>query len=602
MDTLNDAQKKQLADLHRQLLEPAASLKEVKTEDLVLPKVVNVEEERELKLPLQKHKQIVSNDTKLVSVGEFLKGQTAPGNTTASPKNLCVHQEKTVVECSVDFKLLPTEAIDGTPETTESTVKPLPSFTPGDAFGIYSSNVLADVHTILTRTFVYDGDQTRKILNSSSTTPWNYLATTLNTTSERKEAYIKLSDKKSIVKLLPHLFYGVDLRTIAKKAFLAHLAQFTTSNEAQQRRLLELSSRQGAADYQALVFAHRLTLMDILRTFTACRPPLSLLLYYLMSAKPRYFSAASLPKLLVSGDPKDKEKENLAQFKILLSVTTDYTHSFGRSSSAQVLGLFSGKFFQHFPTNAVETSSFFSIFPSDLACTDVWKSLEAVNAPTSTAENRSPVFDVPLLPVNSPSSSFPVRHRHCSFSQFARTSTAQQQMEQSNKTVPGKLYLFFGSRHPFQDCTYARQLIELSKKTTNKEDEQETPVISHLCLCFSRASSQVVAQFERQFDWKLCKCKEEESEIENSDALPKHVDQLVTAHGAELVELITQQDAHVYICGDWKKLGPSLAKTFSRLFSEHYLAETEPSASSPEATKYLKELQKSGRYAVDIWS
>lgn len=152
--------------------------------------------------------------------------------------------------------------------------------------------------------------------------------------------------QKSIVKLLPHLFYGVDLRTIAKKAFLAHLAQFTTSDEVQHRRLLELSSRQGAADYQALVFAHRLTLMDILRTFTACRPPLSLLLYYLMSAKPRYFSAASLPKLLVSGDPKDKEKENLAQFKILLSVTTDYTHSFGRSSSAQVLGLFSGKFFQ----------------------------------------------------------------------------------------------------------------------------------------------------------------------------------------------------------------------------------------------------------------
>ncbi len=115
---------------------------------------------------------------------------------------MCVHQEKTVVECSVDFKLLPTEAIDGTPETTESTVKPLPSFTPGDAFGIYSSNVLADVHTILTRTFVYDGDQVdvqnvtdKKDFEFFSTTPWNYLATTLNTTSERKEAYIKLSDK-----------------------------------------------------------------------------------------------------------------------------------------------------------------------------------------------------------------------------------------------------------------------------------------------------------------------------------------------------------------------------------------------------------------------
>lgn len=231
---LNDAQKKQLADLHRQLLEPAASLKEVKTEDLVLPKVVNVEEERELNCLYKNINKIVSDDTKLVSVGEFLKGKlpletvlsegtvkltdhlckcffvcknlkeinTLLFLATASLKNLCVHQEKTVVECSVDFKLLSTEAIDGTPQTTESTVKPLPSFTPGDAFGIYSSNVLADVHTILTRTFVYDGDQVdaqnatdKKDFEFSSTTPWNYLATALNTTSERKQAYIKLSDK-----------------------------------------------------------------------------------------------------------------------------------------------------------------------------------------------------------------------------------------------------------------------------------------------------------------------------------------------------------------------------------------------------------------------
>lgn len=81
-------------------------------------------------------------------------------------------------------------------ETESVSELPLSSFVPGDAFGIYSSNVLTDVVTVLTKTFVYDGEK----FESSKTdqeflTPWNYF--TANGT-EKKQAYIKLSDKVSL--------------------------------------------------------------------------------------------------------------------------------------------------------------------------------------------------------------------------------------------------------------------------------------------------------------------------------------------------------------------------------------------------------------------
>jgi len=90
--------------------------------------------------------------------------------------------------------------------------------------------------------------------------------------------------------------------------------------------------------------------------------------------------------------------------------------------------------------------------------------------------------------------------------------------------------------------------------------------------------------------------KQEEKEA------PKHVDQLIEHHGREIVELLVEKDAHIYVCGDWKKMSASLSKTMCAILSEYYLEEQEPSPTSPAAAKYLKELQKQGRYVLDIWT
>ena len=61
------------------------------------------------------------------------------------------------------------------------------------------------------------------------------------------------------------------------QAFLRALAD-RTGDSAERRRLQELCSRQGAADYTRFVRDAGACLSDLLRAFPSCQPPLGLLL------------------------------------------------------------------------------------------------------------------------------------------------------------------------------------------------------------------------------------------------------------------------------------------------------------------------------------
>lgn len=61
------------------------------------------------------------------------------------------------------------------------------------------------------------------------------------------------------------------------QALLRALAD-CAGDAADRRRLQELSSSQGAADYSRFVRAARAGLLDLLLAFPSCRPPLGLLL------------------------------------------------------------------------------------------------------------------------------------------------------------------------------------------------------------------------------------------------------------------------------------------------------------------------------------
>lgn len=88
------------------------------------------------------------------------------------------------------------------------------------------------------------------------------------------------------------LTWCLEIRAIPKKAFLRALVDWT-SDGTEKRRLQELCSRQGAADYSRFVRDAGACLLDLLLAFPSCQPPLSLLLEHLPKLQPRPYSCAS---------------------------------------------------------------------------------------------------------------------------------------------------------------------------------------------------------------------------------------------------------------------------------------------------------------------
>lgn len=238
--------------------------------------------------------------------------------TKHGPKE-CFHTDKVVLEAEVQYRRNKKEPED---------------FMPGDAYGLYTANSFFDIDCILKSTYLTDGQDmlVQDHYNEHPDIP----------------LHVEVASASCCTDLLPYLAYGLELRTVAKKATLAHFSIYA-KNETERLRLMQLSSRQGAEDYQRFVFKYKLTVCDILRSFPSCRPPLSVVLSYLSVAKPRYFSAASVPKAV---RPEDLEKgdlpsgdEELKKFNIAFSVANDFINNFGRMSPS-LLGHFSGKFFK----------------------------------------------------------------------------------------------------------------------------------------------------------------------------------------------------------------------------------------------------------------
>lgn len=84
----------------------------------------------------------------------------------------------------------------------------------------------------------------------------------------------------------------LDLRSVPKKLLIRVLVDHTT-DVRETRRLEELCSKQGADEYMHYIRANQVSLADLLKVFSSCRPPLSLLLEHLPRLLPRPYSISS---------------------------------------------------------------------------------------------------------------------------------------------------------------------------------------------------------------------------------------------------------------------------------------------------------------------
>uniref|UniRef100_A0A8L2QCU1 Methionine synthase reductase n=1 Tax=Rattus norvegicus TaxID=10116 RepID=A0A8L2QCU1_RAT len=153
------------------------------------------------------------------------------------------------------------------------------SHQPGDSFNVICPNSGSEVEDLLQRLQLADKQAHRVILK------------------------IKMDTKKKGASLPQHVPEGsslqfiftwcLEIRAVPKKAFLRALSDYT-SDATEKRRLQELCSKQGAADYNRFIRDASVCLLDLLLTFPSCQPPLNLLLEHLPKLQPRPYSCASL--------------------------------------------------------------------------------------------------------------------------------------------------------------------------------------------------------------------------------------------------------------------------------------------------------------------
>uniref|UniRef100_UPI0037E90246 methionine synthase reductase n=1 Tax=Semicossyphus pulcher TaxID=241346 RepID=UPI0037E90246 len=155
---------------------------------------------------------------------------------------------------------------------------PTMTYQPGDSFDVFCPNRAAEVEDLLHRLGLHDQRNHRVHIS-------------LRKDTKKKGAQVPPFIPQDI-SLLYLLTRCLEIRSVPKKAFVRALVEHT-GDSAQRRRLQELCSKQGAADYNLHVRDPSLSVLELLAAFPSCSPPLSLLIEHLPKLQPRPYSAAS---------------------------------------------------------------------------------------------------------------------------------------------------------------------------------------------------------------------------------------------------------------------------------------------------------------------
>ncbi|MGE7884690.1 bifunctional cytochrome P450/NADPH--P450 reductase [Bacillus sp. NPDC094077] len=119
----------------------------------------------------------------------------------------------------------------------------------------------------------------------------------------------------------------------------------------------------------------------------------------------------------------------------------------------------------------------------------------------------------------------------------------------------GEAHLYFGCRSPKEDYLYQEEL---------EQTQKEGLVVLH--TAFSRMNNQ-----------------------------QKIYVQHLIKQDAEMVIKLLNQGAHIYICGDGRKMAPDVENTLIKSYSDIY------NVSEPEARAWLQKLEEKQYYVKDVW-
>ncbi|XP_021496951.1 methionine synthase reductase [Meriones unguiculatus] len=365
------------------------------------------------------------------------------------------------------------------------------SHQPGDSFNVICPNNDSEVQSLLQRLQLADKQVHCVVLKIKTDTKKKGAAVPQHVPEGRSLKFI--------------LTWCLEIRAVPKKAFLRALVE-CTSSATEKRRLQELCSKQGAADYNRFIRDASVCLLDLLLAFPSCQPPLSLLLEHLPKLQPRPYSCAS--SSLVHPD-KLRLVFNIIEFP---SNTTAATQRKGVCTGW--LATLAAPFLQP-NTEASHADSGAALAPKILI------SPRATNSFHLPDDLSAPIIMVGPGTGIAPFVGF-LQHR-------------EKLQEQHPGGNFGAMWLFFGCRHKDRDYLFREELRHFVK----------TGVLTHLKVSFSRDNTP----------------KEEEDP-------PKYVQDNLHRHSQQVARLLLRENGYIYLCGDAKNMAKDVNDTLVEIISK----------------------------------
>lgn len=124
----------------------------------------------------------------------------------------------------------------------------------------------------------------------------------------------------------------------------------------------------------------------------------------------------------------------------------------------------------------------------------------------------------------------------------------------------GEIFLFFGCRNRSQDFLFKEELMRL----------QKVDILSKLYVSFSRES------------------------ISQED--PKYVQDNIKRNAEQVLQLIYNQKAVIYVCGDAKNMAKDVNQTFMKILQE------KKEMTESETKSFITKLRLERRYLEDVWT
>ncbi|XP_061043630.1 methionine synthase reductase [Eubalaena glacialis] len=391
------------------------------------------------------------------------------------------------------------------------------SYQPGDAFNVICPNSDSEVQHLLQRLQLTDRREHCVILNIKADT-------------KKKGAALPqhIPEKCSLQFLLT---WCLEIRAVPKKAFLRALVDHA-GDGAEKRRLQELCSRQGAADYNRFVRDSRACLLDLLLAFPSCQPPLGLLLEHLPKLQPRPYSCAS-SSLFHPG-----------KLHFIFNIVEFWSDT---TAVALRKGVCTG-WLAALVESVLQPNTHASQADGEKALAP-----EISISPRATNFFHLPNdLSVPIIMVGPGTGIAPfigfLQHR-------------EKLREHHPDGHFGAMWLFFGCRHKDRDYLFREELRHFLK----------CGILTHLKVSFSR-----------------------DAPVGEEEAPAKYVQDSIQRHSKQVARVLLQENGHVYVCGDAKNMAKDVNDVLVEIISKEVgvekLEAMKTLATLKEEKRYLQDI------------